>query len=631
LIQELNGLRNLAEQKHQIVIEEKGRGLKDIQKDLRLAKEELAKTSNQFKPFSAEVQAAGAKVTALSRELRTTTSLIKSFGVTGKMSGLQLLEMGENLTVVVAGLKGMLKPFTDFIGHSITAGAELQVLKANFKGTADELEMFRISSAGTVTDANLIKLSNQASDLGLTLKEQTIMFSLAENAADKYGGTVDENFRGLINSTEGATKVLKTLGIQKKVYEEAIKSLLPVGVKELDQLDAEAQKQIRIQALLKVSGESYDSATNKIKDNKDKLEAAGVALENFSAKLGDSLVDFFANQLEDANKTLNNFGVSSKEAASFLGKFSDKALAHIDILIKMVIPLTNLIGIFKGVSEKLKEISIAANDSNTYLGGILKTLNSAVPTPLLEGIRQAVEFAKEEVRALLFYLGLLSSQGAIKDSDAKQGTKELPISPVKNKGGKTPIDRHKEEIEVLKNLGKAIDEVITKEIVLATGAFRTGLAGRGITGKNISEGGRVNPRAGGVDWDELLGKMGDSFGTMLTATQSMLEKFGLMDTGFGKMLSNVVQALSITESIVAVIKAMQTLNSILGLIPGGGAVSTLAGGALGGMKAPPMGNGGGGMAMNPTFVFKGTLAGQTFLLENLPRAQSRLKERNYAN
>ena len=73
-------------------------------------------------------------------------------------------------------------------------GADFQELRSNFVGSAQDLELFRKATAGTVTDGGLIQLSNYTSDLGVSLKDQALLFSLAEDASDKYGGTVAENF-----------------------------------------------------------------------------------------------------------------------------------------------------------------------------------------------------------------------------------------------------------------------------------------------------------------------------------------------------------------------------------------------------------------------------------------------------
>jgi hypothetical protein len=62
--------------------------------------------------------------------------------------------------------------------------ARFETQRANFQGTTADIELFRIATAGTVDDGSLIKLSNQASDLGIGLKEQAVLFSLSEDAAD---------------------------------------------------------------------------------------------------------------------------------------------------------------------------------------------------------------------------------------------------------------------------------------------------------------------------------------------------------------------------------------------------------------------------------------------------------------
>ena len=73
-------------------------------------------------------------------------------------------------------------------------GADFQELRSNFVGSAQDLELFRKATAGTVTDGGLIQLSNYANDLGVSLKIRHYYFHFAEDASDKYGGTVAENF-----------------------------------------------------------------------------------------------------------------------------------------------------------------------------------------------------------------------------------------------------------------------------------------------------------------------------------------------------------------------------------------------------------------------------------------------------
>ncbi len=191
----------------------------------------------------------------------------------------------------IAGIGLTAGALFSFGKDAIIASARLGVLRDNFKGTTQDIELFQKATAGTVTEANLIKLSNQATDLGLTMKEQVILMSLAEDAADKYGGGVEENFQRVLKASEGGTKGLKDLGIQKAVYDEIVKSYLnDSGVKNLDQLDAETQKWIQVEAMIKATGVTLDDVAKKLPDAADKIEAIGVKWDTFKNKSGEVLL-----------------------------------------------------------------------------------------------------------------------------------------------------------------------------------------------------------------------------------------------------------------------------------------------------------------------------------------------------
>lgn len=164
--------------------------------------------------------------------------------------------------------------------------ARFEVMSSNFVGTTEELNALRKATAGNVTDGNLIKLSNQATDLGIGLKEQAILFSLAEDAADKYGTGIEEGFSKVVMASEGNVKGLKSLGIQKEVYEAIVKDLAKSHGDEIDKLDAETQKQIRLEAIIKASGVTYEDAINKQKDLADRQELVSAGLSNLKEKYG---------------------------------------------------------------------------------------------------------------------------------------------------------------------------------------------------------------------------------------------------------------------------------------------------------------------------------------------------------
>jgi hypothetical protein len=169
----------------------------------------------------------------------------------------------------------------------VKSAAELDVLRSSFRGTASDMQLFEKATAGTVTEANLLKMSNQATDLGLSMEQQAILMSLAEDAADKYGGSVEDNFGRVLKASEGSTKGLKELGIQKAVYDQTVQKYVSgYGAQQLSQLDAETQKWIQVQAVIDAAGVSLDDVGNKMPDFADKIDQVTKRWEDFKTSVG---------------------------------------------------------------------------------------------------------------------------------------------------------------------------------------------------------------------------------------------------------------------------------------------------------------------------------------------------------
>lgn len=191
--------------------------------------------------------------------------------------------------MIVTGLNQAHQLLTQLSGdfmQMVNSGAELEVLRSTFKGSAEDLQLFRQATAGTVTEANLIKLSNQATNLGVSMRDQVILFAAVEAAGDEMGVSLEESFQQAVFATEGNERVLKSLGIQKEKYQELVKDLANAHGDEINNLDAETQKQIRLDAIIQLSNMTYEKAINNTQDNKDKLEALGRTLEETKAKFG---------------------------------------------------------------------------------------------------------------------------------------------------------------------------------------------------------------------------------------------------------------------------------------------------------------------------------------------------------
>ncbi len=190
----------------------------------------------------------------------------------------------------VQAVKDFVMQMKQLVGQSVNSAAELNVLRENFTGSAEDLDLFKKATAGTVSEAKLIELSNQSSALGLSLQQQAIFFSLAEDAADKFGGGVEAGMEGVIRASEGSARAIGELGIQKKAFEERTKELAKAEGDSIQNLDAETQKRIRLRAIIELSGITLDDVKKKTKDEKDLIEAAGVSFEEAKIKLGNFIL-----------------------------------------------------------------------------------------------------------------------------------------------------------------------------------------------------------------------------------------------------------------------------------------------------------------------------------------------------
>jgi hypothetical protein len=242
--------------------------------------------------------------------------------------------------IMAAGLAEIAKKLYEISLNSARFEVLSESFAKQFGGNVEiaeqKLEAFRKATAGTVDDANLIKLSNQASDLGIGLTEQTILFSLAEDAADRYGTGVEEGFQKVINATQGNAKGLKMLGISKAEYDKALKELGITQQDELNKLSLEEQQQIRLQAIIKASGVTYEQATKKVKDAADKHESFFTFVGNLATKFGGKIVEALAAPITAIYKiktAWDDFASSLPKALSEFDKVTSGIASFADSLL----------------------------------------------------------------------------------------------------------------------------------------------------------------------------------------------------------------------------------------------------------------------------------------------------------
>ena len=286
----------------------KDKGLAELKKILsgtNLAMNNMEKAGKQnsdsFIKLQARTIALNQKINDLKKSYTDVGNATKTVHAnTEKFSG-NIKGLASSLPMVGLGLAGVGAAIVKFSIDAFKMGADFQELSSNFVGSAQDLELFRKATAGTVADGGLIQLSNYASDLGVSLKDQALLFSLAEDAGDKYGGTVEDNFQRVINATDGSARGLRAIGIGVKEYNEELEKLLPNNVKNIDDLDAETQQQIRLEAIIKVKGITIDDVNKKQQSNADVIAGLGKLYDQFkisvglamneNVKLGDSMED----------------------------------------------------------------------------------------------------------------------------------------------------------------------------------------------------------------------------------------------------------------------------------------------------------------------------------------------------
>lgn len=301
--------------------------------------------------------------------------------VTDKMSKWGNIVTGFNQSIEIAQrVVGVLK-------QTIMDAATIKVMRDNFEGTAEEIELFRQATARTVSEGNLIRLSNQATDLGLSIKDQALFFALSENAADKLGVSVEEAFQKIVYASEGNIRGLKQIGIQATIYNKIVNDMLKAQGESLATIDPEALKRIRLDAVIKASGITLDDVKNKTQDQKDKLEALGVTVQESKEKFG----ELINSALVPLISSLTNSGDASKVM-----------VGGVVSITSFVVPLIPIIGQLKTAQALLATQSLAtagAIDAEALAAkGLLATLALPVVigTGLGVGAGMLIDYLKDQ-------------------------------------------------------------------------------------------------------------------------------------------------------------------------------------------------------------------------------------------
>lgn len=509
--------------------------LKDLTAAIRKAKEEVASAKLQFGAMSQEFTNSSNKLKGLQTQLSGLNKSVKEAGNSAKMSKFQMLEFGENLTVVGAGIIAATSGLTRFAKESIITGANLTVLKANFKGAQSDLELFGKATTGNLGEGALIRLSNRATELGFAMKDQALLFDLAENAADAYGGSIEDNFDRVVNAISKGGRGLEQLGISTKVFKEQAEILSQqlYGLAYKD-LAAAEQRTIGFKTAILLTGGSLDKLNDKLPDVGDNIANISRAWDTFKEKLGEAIIkqaDFNNSQSDFAKKA----GETGEKIGEFIGWLSKIGgyiqTAQIEIL-KLVAP-------FDKVSEA---IQYAINKGKELLGVKTQTENVKIKT-LDERVNDAVN----------------------KIQSATIPTIEITAEKFKSgsRGGSSPETQ--KEIKLLSDkfaglflfdLAKNVNALLPNSAYTVNGS-PVSLPGLGNTPMFT---GNMNPVQDTRTGEAISQTLADTQTIFGTVSQTMNLIGITTDSFLGKLIGGFGTVLSIMEAIKAV-------NTILSFLP----------------------------------------------------------------
>ena len=289
-----------------INVKANSKAIEVLNKELDRTYKELAKLEKQGKTNTKEYKAQVNSLAKLTSQLNSFEKSSQS--ATRQASGLSSALAGG----LAGGFAVVAAQMIPFALNSIKTGAALSNLRAGFEGTSKDMELLRKATANTVSEANLIALSNQATDLGISLENQAKLFSLAEDAGDKYGGSLEENFQKIVLATDGSAKGLRAVGVSATEFKKKVEDLVKVQGVKLDQMTAEEQLQLRLQAIFELTGTTLESINKKTVDAADVLEQLGLVAETAAGSFGNSLVQAFIGAGEGAR----NFNVDLESVSS---------------------------------------------------------------------------------------------------------------------------------------------------------------------------------------------------------------------------------------------------------------------------------------------------------------------------
>jgi hypothetical protein len=543
--------------------------LKKLSKNLTDAKNEFLLLKQSGTATADALKQAGNHVTQLGTQLRVTKKELNDLAnATRGVSKFQLLEFGENLTVVTAGLVAAGTAAVAFgkkIYETAHQGAEFEQLYNHFvkinggiENSNKLLQDFRIASAGNLSDEELIKYSNTMQSLGYSTKTTTQLLDIAEKRADEVGTTFEQSEAALNKFiTTGAKKGLVDLGINIADVNKEMVRMTGFTEKQIATLEDSEQQLIRTDAITSLYGDTLENINKKIKGNDDKIASLSKTYDNFKNILSVGVSSAFVSVADSIGLTTKSFETSLESA-----------------------------------KEWGKEIGIQITDTFTYL------------TQGIRGLKENVDSRREaEInRAFNTPLPIINPDSDIfpLKKDFLENRRDFKLPSGSNTGGNSRTNLKEKEVIITNELidkKKELADALLKEATFVDkttlayanytaqlAQLRNELAGLNLPMSTLTVNGQVATLPGGVRDNAIplipvdpkakeQSTLLEDSNTLYSNISSAMSVLGVgADTFVGGLLSGF-------NTVLTIMQAIKSVNTILSFIPGFASGGNFAGGS----------------------------------------------------
>lgn len=350
-------------------------GLNDLKSALKQTQADMNAMRIAGQQNSQAFQDLKGKAGYLTTEIKGVGREFKGLDRDVKMSRLQLLEMGENITVLVAGLVHL----GNELAVTAKQGAEYGVLKEKFielSGGIEQAEqkliLLRQASSGNLDDKNLIQYGNKMKLLGFNSNETAQFLDIVERKSDEVGIAFETGKDALeAYILTGRGKGLKELGINIADVENAMIKMTGATSEQIKKLDEEEQQTIRTKLILTQYGDTIENITKKQKDNADKLSSVETALANLRLEYGRIISEGIV-KFSDSLGMSNDATTTATTTIGLLG-FALKDLLPILAVLKIAFP-----ALFTAIISSASAVVLAVTAISTALGYAITELQTFI-------------------------------------------------------------------------------------------------------------------------------------------------------------------------------------------------------------------------------------------------------------